>query len=278
MLIVRLQASENDTKYLYQYKGNNPIIYELYHVKGCLPQKLNVFRDQDDNEWNIYPSSDKDLCCKSVNSTRYSFSSKSDSENIWLDVSWELFFHRGWVLWIVGPCFLWIWSVLCCMMGRFQQTTFFFLSSPKKGFRISCKLTPDIICIKCQTIFCGKIKKNYYYIRKWITFLQHITGIMHGEEFIADNMIKVGYVVDTLPRRYKGRLVPESSTRVSFTYTRWHTNVQNFMEKKNVQCCTLCLGPTFKQVLSGPGLCIPDEKKKKKKKKKCIKCLSLFHR
>ena len=30
--------------------------------------------------------------------------------------------------------------------------------------------------------------------------------------------------------------------------------------------CACCLGPTFKQVLSGPRLCIPDEKKKKKKK------------
>ena len=28
-----------------------------------------------------------------------------------------------------------------------------------------------------------------------ITFLQHITGIMHREEFIADHMIKVGYAV-----------------------------------------------------------------------------------
>ena len=33
------------------------------------------------------------------------------------------------------------------------------------------------------------------------------------------------------------------------------------MEKKIVSCCALCLGPTFKQVLSGPQLCIPDEKK-----------------
>ena len=31
--------------------------------------------------------------------------------------------------------------------------------------------------------------------KKWITFLQHLTGIMHGEEFIADTMIKVGYAV-----------------------------------------------------------------------------------
>ena len=45
---------------------------------------------------------------------------------------------------------------------------------------------------------------------------------------------------DTLPRRYKGRLVPESSTRVSYTYTRWHTNVQNFMGKK---CSMLCTFP-----------------------------------
>ena len=35
----------------------------------------------------------------------------------------------------------------------------------------------------------------------------------------------------TLPRRYEARLVPQSSTRVSYTYTRWHTNVQNFMGK-----------------------------------------------
>ena len=34
--------------------------------------------------------------------------------------------------------------------------------------------------------YCSKI---------WITFLQHITGTMHKEEFIADSMIKVGCAV-----------------------------------------------------------------------------------
>ena len=34
-----------------------------------------------------------------------------------------------------------------------------------------------------------------YCCKIWITFLQHITGIMHREEFIADSMIKVGCAV-----------------------------------------------------------------------------------
>ena len=44
---------------------------------------------------------------------------------------------------------------------------------------------------------------------------------------------------DTLPRHYKSRLLSQGSTSVSYTYTRWHTNVQNFMEKNCSMLCTL---------------------------------------
>ena len=43
----------------------------------------------------------------------------------------------------------------------------------------------------------------------------------------------------TLPRRYKSRLVPQGSTSVSYTYTRWHSpppiwnSSLNFLESEN---------------------------------------------
>ena len=49
--------------------------------------------------------------------------------------------------------------------------------------------------IALNNIFTYLNVNTSFAIKKWITFLQHITGIMHGEEFIADNMIKVGYAV-----------------------------------------------------------------------------------
>ena len=48
------------------------------------------------------------------------------------------------------------------------------------------------------------------------------------------------------------------------------------MGKKNVRCCALCLGPTFKQVLSGPRLCIRDGKKVHKMLK-LVSLVTLFH-
>ena len=46
-----------------------------------------------------------------------------------------------------------------------------------------------------NNIFAYLIVNTGFVIKKWVPFLQHITGIMHGEEFITDNMIKVGYAV-----------------------------------------------------------------------------------
>ena len=49
------------------------------------------------------------------------------------------------------------------LSGLIQQTTNWYFSyfSQKTGFEISCKLSPvETICMKCQTLFSGKSKKN----------------------------------------------------------------------------------------------------------------------
>ena len=56
-----------------------------------------------------------------------------------------------------------------------------------------------------------------------------------------------------MPRPGIERLVPQSSTRVSYTDTRYKISWKKMFY-------ALCLGPTFKQVLSGPQHGIPDEK------------------
>ena len=58
-------------------------------------------------------------------------------------------------------------SLRLSSMGKFSAENtlffFFFYFSQKTGFDISCKLSPsplETICMKCQTLFSGKNKKN----------------------------------------------------------------------------------------------------------------------
>ena len=85
-------------------------------------------------------------------------------------------------------------SCLACWV-KFQQKTseIFFLFSQKIGFDILCKLSPETICIKCQSQISEKYKKNMISLSSAEVVQREVTV-----KYIVKQMIQVPLNFDSL--------------------------------------------------------------------------------
>ena len=82
--------------------------------------------------------------------------------------------------------------------------------------------SPRITWNETQGILCTHVG--------YLRWAPNVTGEKNGNNIFPRPGIEPGPLDSksyTLPRRYKSRLVPQDSTSVSYTYTRWHTGKHN---------------------------------------------------